>query len=88
MKIDVRIFAKKSIFSKYEHIGFLNLGWSDKLEFICPSKGDIITVTENLIRVWNSEYTNVPLKVQYVRYNYMRDENDEVILDIIVFVKK
>jgi len=88
MRTSIRVFAKKSLLDGYRQIGFLNLSQLDKLEFIIPSKGDIITLTEDLIRVWNSEYTNVPLKVHHIQYNYGCDEEGKTICDIIIFVKK
>ena len=39
------------------------IGWINDPDFIIPSKGDIININEEQIRIWNGEYTNKDLEV-------------------------
>ena len=81
MKTNIRIFIKESKFEKYKQHGFII-----DPEFIIPENGDIITISEQYY-IWDKDYANKTLQVQYKRYNYGRDEQNEKICDIIIYVK-
>ena len=63
------------------------IGWINDPDFIIPSKGDIININEEQIRIWNGEYTNKDLEVINIKYVYDTDFDGVKFCTITIYVK-
>ena len=63
------------------------IGWINDSDFIIPSKGDIININEEQIRVWNGEYTYKDLEVIRIKYEYNTNIDGIKFCTITIYVK-